>query len=69
MTTSKGEKKKVAYSGKKMEGKGLPSGSTMIGDVRFTPSSGADEPGTTAYEPSAAQPPSRLSWMELQRRD
>jgi type IV pilus assembly protein PilY1 len=69
MTTSKGEKKKVAYSGKKIEGKGLPSGSTMYGDVRFTPSSGADKPGTTAYEPSAALSPGRLSWMELQPRN
>ncbi len=69
MTTSKGEEKKVAYSGKKIEGKGLPSGSTVSGDVRFTPSSGADSPIATVLSPSTALPPHRLSWVELQPRN
>ena len=69
MITSKGEEKKVAYSGKKIEGKGLPSGTTVFGDVRFTPSSGADKPTTGALSPSTSLPAGRLSWVELQRRD
>jgi Tfp pilus tip-associated adhesin PilY1 len=67
--TIKDKEMKVAYAGKKIEGKGLPSGSTVFGDVRFTPSSGADSPTATVLSESTLQPPHRLSWMELQPRD
>ena len=69
ISTKAGEKKTYGYSGKKIEGKGLPSGSTIFGDRRFTPSSGADAPTETLLLPSAPLPPGRLSWIELQPRN
>jgi Tfp pilus tip-associated adhesin PilY1 len=69
ITTKTGEKKTFGYVGKKIVGKGLPSGSTIFGDRRFTPSSGADAPKETLLVPSAPLPPGRLSWVELQLRN
>ena len=69
ITTESDDKKKVGYAGKKIVGKGLPSGSTIFGDRRFTPSSGADAPKETLLLPSAPLPSGRLSWMELQPRN
>jgi type IV pilus assembly protein PilY1 len=69
ITTKTGEKKTFGYVGKKIVGKGLPSGSTIFGDRRFTPSSGADAPKETLLLPSAPLPPGRLSWVELQLRN
>ena len=67
------KKEKLAYAGRKlMEGKGMPAGAAMIGDRRYTPSSGVaetDKIKTTEFKKtSSSLPRGRLSWMELRPR-
>ena len=59
-------------AGKRLEGRGMPTGPMLYGDRRFTATSKMDDGSeikTTALEqPTAWGPQGRLSWEELQPR-
>jgi hypothetical protein len=60
-----------APAGKRLEGRGMPTGPMLFGDRRFTATSKMDDGSdlkTTALERIGRERQGRLSWEELQPR-
>ena len=61
-----------APAGKRLEGRGMPTGPKLFGDRRFTATSkmkdGSEIKTTALEQPTAWGPQGRLSWEELQPR-